>query len=204
MPNWCQNVIYVNHEDFQTMESTLKALKEGRLCDHITPMPDVLKDIHSGYCKINGEEHRVWRVDAPRDADWKTQMDAESIPIPIKEQRKIIQKHGHIVPMDWTRDNWGMKWDIQEVSYHGFGEVSIGSILNTCKDLGLHCFKFDTPWCPPIPIFQKMHKLGYVLFAEYIEYGCGYCGQFMEGEDHYVNEIPEDWSAHEYLRDEYA
>ena len=204
MPNWCQNVIYVNHENFQTMESTLKALKEGRLCDHITPMPDVLKDIHSGFTIINGEEHRVWRVNAPRDADWETKMDADNIPIPQKEQREIIQKYGHVVPMDWTRDNWGMKWDISQISYHGFGEISIGSILNTCKDFGLHCFKFDTPWCPPLPIFYKMHKLGYVLFAEYIEYGCGFCGQFMEGEDHYVNEIPEDWSAHEYLRDEYA
>ena len=198
MPNWCQNVIYVNHEDFKTIKSTLNALEESRLCDYITPLPDVLKDIHSGFTTINGEEHEVWRVDAPRDADWKTQMDADSIPIPIEEQRKIIQKYGHIKPMDWTRDNWGMKWDISEVSYHGFGTQSVH------KDLGLHCFKFDTPWCPPIPIFEKMHKLGYVLFAEYIEYGGGFCGQFIDGKEVYHNEIPEDWSANEYLRDEYA
>ena len=198
MPNWCQNVIYVNHENFQTMESTLNALKEGRLCDHITPMPDVLKDIHSGYCTINGEEHRVWRTKAPRDADWKAQLDAESIPIPIEEQREIIQKHGHIKPMDWTRDNWGMKWDISQISYHGFGTQSVHIAMMH------HCFKFDTPWCPPIPILKKMHKLGYVLFAEYIEYGFGFCGQFIEGEDQYVDEIPEDWSVNEYLRDEYA
>ena len=65
----------------------------------------------------------------PRDVDWKTQMDADNIPIPIKEQ-KNNSKHGLDVPMDWTRDNWGMKWDISQVSYHGFGEISIGSILD--------------------------------------------------------------------------
>jgi len=42
------------------------------------------------------------------------------------------------------------------------------------------------------------------LFAEYIEYGGGFCGQFIDGKEVYHNEIPEDWSANEYLRDEYA
>ena len=126
------------------------------------------------------------RTKAPRDADWKAQLDAESIPIPIEEQREIIQKHGHIKPMDWTRDNWGMKWDISQISYHGFGTQSVHIALMH------HCFKFDTPWCPPIPILKKMHKLGYVLFAEYIEYGFGFCGQFIVGEDQFVDVIPED------------
>tara|TARA_R100000426_G_scaffold86855_1_gene69379 strand:- start:900 stop:1496 length:597 start_codon:yes stop_codon:yes gene_type:complete len=198
MPNWCQNVIYVNHQDFKLMESTLEAIKQGRLCDHIIPYPDVFKDIHSGYCTINGEDHEVWRVDAPRDADYITKMDADNIPIPEKEQKEIIRKYGCIKPIDWTSENWGMKWDISEVEYHGFGELDLH------RSFGLHCFKFDTPWCSPIPVFEKMHQLGYVLFAEYVEYGMGFCGQFMDGKEYYNNSIPDDWNVHKYLEQVYS
>ena len=43
MPNWCQNVIYVSHEDKNKMMALKDAILNHELCDHIMPMPEELK-----------------------------------------------------------------------------------------------------------------------------------------------------------------
>ena len=43
MPNWCQNVIYVSHEDKNKMVALKDAIINHELCDHIMPMPEELK-----------------------------------------------------------------------------------------------------------------------------------------------------------------
>jgi len=43
MPNWCQNVIYVSHEDKNKMVALKDAILNHELCDHIMPMPEELK-----------------------------------------------------------------------------------------------------------------------------------------------------------------
>ena len=43
MPNWCQNVIYVSHEDKNKMMALKDAILNAELCDHIMPMPEELK-----------------------------------------------------------------------------------------------------------------------------------------------------------------
>ena len=43
MPNWCQNVIYVSHEDEKKMVALKDAILNHELCDHIMPMPEELK-----------------------------------------------------------------------------------------------------------------------------------------------------------------
>ena len=63
MPNWCQNVIYVSHEDENKMAALKDAILNGGMFDHIKPMPDALKGITSGACTIDGVEHRLWRKD---------------------------------------------------------------------------------------------------------------------------------------------
>ena len=47
MPNWCQNVIYVSHEDKNKMVALKDAIINHELCDHIMPMPEELKDTTS-------------------------------------------------------------------------------------------------------------------------------------------------------------
>ena len=47
MPNWCQNVIYVSHEDKNKMVALKDAIINGEMCDHIKPMPEALKDTTS-------------------------------------------------------------------------------------------------------------------------------------------------------------
>ena len=43
MPNWCQNVIYVSHEDKNKMVALKDAILNAEMCDHIKPMPEELK-----------------------------------------------------------------------------------------------------------------------------------------------------------------
>ena len=44
MPNWCQNVMYIKNHN----PSLVKAIEEGRLCEHIVPMPPE-EDMASGW-----------------------------------------------------------------------------------------------------------------------------------------------------------
>ena len=37
MPNWCQNVIYVSHEDENKMMALKDAIINGEMCEHIKP-----------------------------------------------------------------------------------------------------------------------------------------------------------------------
>lgn len=43
MPNWCNNVVELSHEDPAMLERVKKAFTDGRLCDEFIPMPDELK-----------------------------------------------------------------------------------------------------------------------------------------------------------------
>ena len=68
MPNWCQNVIYVSHEDKNKMVALKDAIINGEMCDHIKPMPDEI------YSEDNGDTY-VFKFDT-----------AWSPPIPVYEE----------------------------------------------------------------------------------------------------------------------
>tara|TARA_B100000900_G_C20283419_1_gene595042 strand:- start:19 stop:477 length:459 start_codon:yes stop_codon:yes gene_type:complete len=152
MPNWCQNVIYVSHEDENKMVALKDAIINGEMCDHIKPMPEALKDTTS-----------------PSDSpNW----------------------------YDWACDNWGTKWDVcspwdtDEIYSDENGETYV--------------FKFDTAWSPPIPVYDEMIKQGFHLVARYVEYGCGYHGEYSVDGDFYHNEIQNGDEIDEHLQSEYA
>jgi len=44
MPNWCENIFSVTHDDRQMLERFVKAVNEGRLFDEFIPMPDELRE----------------------------------------------------------------------------------------------------------------------------------------------------------------
>jgi len=75
MPNWCQNVIYVSHKDKNKMVALRNAILKGKLCDHIKPMPEELKDTvspsdspnwYDWACKHWGTK---WDICSSRDTD---------------------------------------------------------------------------------------------------------------------------------------
>ncbi len=176
MPNWCQNVIYVSHENQDKMEALKEAILKQELCDHILPFPKELEDIESGGCTINGKPQTVWRVDAPKNCTMRERLDAPKIAIPEPEQRSLRKKYGCIAPCDWTRDNWGTKWDICSPN-------DTDEIYHADDGESQHVFKFDTAWSPPIPVYEEMERQGFRLLARYVEYGMGFFGHYKEGND---------------------
>jgi hypothetical protein len=70
----------------------------------------------------------------------------------------------------WNCDNWGTKWDANE--------VMIGSRDGECIDL-----HFDSAWSPPITLYEYLVENGWEVEAYYYEEGMQFCGQFVDGED---------------------
>ena len=46
---------------------------------------------------------------------------------------------------------------------------------------------FDTAWSPPIPFYEKLQDLGFVVKGYYFESGMGYCGVWDDGDDQYYD-----------------
>ena len=191
MPNWCQNVIYVSHEDEKKMMALKDAIMNNDLCDHIIPYPKVFEGIHCGSCTIDGEQHSVWRTDAPEGATFLERMDANSIAIPQEEQVALRVRYGTVDPSVWTRNNWGTKWDISDVHEAGMKNDK-------------YVFKFDTAWSPPIPVYEEMERQGFEILARYVEYGAGYFGHYSDGND-ICGELTDDMMVRdEHLQEQYA
>ena len=74
----------------------------------------------------------------------------------------------------WNCDNWGCKWDC---SFYDYDRVDD----NTIK------LNFDTPWGPPIALYEFLTEQGYDVDAFYDEGGMAFCGRFTDGYDDQYN-----------------
>jgi hypothetical protein len=77
---------------------------------------------------------------------------------------------------DWWSyrvENWGTKWDIGKDS---------GSVV---RDGNRAECVFDSAWSPPIGLYQRLHSLGFKVYATYFEPGCAFGGIWEDGEDYY-------------------
>jgi hypothetical protein len=43
MPNWCNNNISISHEDPTKLEALAQAVREGKFCNHVIPVPEDLQ-----------------------------------------------------------------------------------------------------------------------------------------------------------------
>jgi len=76
---------------------------------------------------------------------------------------------------DWRVQNWGTKWDI--------GAGSDGARVEKLrKDGALEVF-FCSAWSPPTEAYTTLVDMGFDVSATYYEGGCGFCGEFVDGQD---------------------
>ena len=105
---------------------------------------------------------------------------------------------------EWAINNWGCKWNCSardwEVSEHN-NRIS---------------FSFDSPWGPPIALYDFMSNEfeDVVIEAKYLEEGMGFVGQYIDGIDESyeyscredLDLIPEElvdyWNLHDQFFDE--
>jgi hypothetical protein len=90
MPNWCNNVIELAHEDPAMIARASKALREGKFLEEFAPVPKALQ-IVSG------------RVGDDNDPEQ----------IKLHEQTMHnLSTYGYANWYDWCVNEWGTKWDV--------------------------------------------------------------------------------------------
>lgn len=70
----------------------------------------------------------------------------------------------------WCIENWGSKWDADDVAL----------ISRDDESIKLH---FASAWAPPIALYENLVENDWDVEAYYYEEGCNFCGQFVNGED---------------------
>ena len=106
----------------------------------------------------------------------------------------------------WNLENYGCKWNCDAIDWHRINDNTIG-------------FTFDSPWGPPIALYENIECIElesewgsidyYKVKAEYLEEGMQFMGQFVDGSDEYyeytdlesLDEIPESLVEHWGVRD---
>jgi hypothetical protein len=67
----------------------------------------------------------------------------------------------------WCCENWGTKWDAYDINYTLLKK-------NTLR------IKFNTAWSPPIPVYERLENIGFIIEAWYNEPGMGFCGKYIK------------------------
>ena len=96
MPNWCNNVVELAHEDPAMIERAKKAFTDGRLLDEFIPVP---KSLHI----VAG---RVGANDDPKQIELEAQAKAN------------LEAHGYKDWYDYCVNEWGTKWDVGGDDYN--------------------------------------------------------------------------------------
>ena len=90
MPNWCNNVIELAHEDPTMIARADKALREGKFLEEFIPVPASL------------------HIVAGRVGD-----DTDPKQIELEAQEKAnLEAHGYATWYDYCVNEWGTKWDV--------------------------------------------------------------------------------------------
>ena len=69
----------------------------------------------------------------------------------------------------WNIENWGCKWDAFPTDYE--------------RDENSITAYFDTPWGPPIALYEYLDSQDWGIEAYYHEPGMCFCGSFIDGID---------------------
>jgi len=77
----------------------------------------------------------------------------------------------------WSINNWGCKWNCDAADW------SREDVED--EDVSTISFSFDSPWGPPIALYEAATEDGYYIEAYYLEEGMGFVGKFEDGFDDY-------------------
>jgi hypothetical protein len=90
MPNWCNNVLEIGHEDPALLERAKDALNRGEFLSEFIPVPEDLSIV-------------AGRVGADEDQKQKDLVAQEEV---------NLAKHGYRNWYDFCVNEWGTKWDV--------------------------------------------------------------------------------------------
>lgn len=90
MPNWCNNVVELYHEDKEMVNRAKDALERGEFLNEFIPVPEDLKIVAG----------RVGNDNDPKQIELDEQVKANQ------------EKHGYATWYDFCINEWGCKWDV--------------------------------------------------------------------------------------------
>jgi hypothetical protein len=142
--------------------------------------PAKLNELLDAYKRGELMEHYL---PTPRDPDDPTKLIG---------QGKQVELGG----FDWYNfrlNKWGTKWDVG-------GEDAFCERMVTADNTVV--LSFNSAWSPPIEFYSFLKdEHGFDIRASYFEPGMGFCGDWIDGSDHYWDGGIEDFPKH--LIDEY-
>lgn len=93
------------------------------------PVPEPLREIVSGRATApDGTYVRLW-TEGP---------EHEIIPVTEEQQAELLEAFGATNWYDWSRDNYGTKWDAD------------GTVIEVAEDGSSASARFSTAWSPPL------------------------------------------------------
>ena len=112
-----------------------------------------------------------------------------------KRNEELMAKYGYQDWYSWSLDNWGCKWNCDAQDWD--------------RDEDTITFWFDSPWGPPIALYEEMENQGYEVEAHYHEEGMAFVGRFSYGSDENyeysdiesLDDIPEELVEYWGIRD---
>jgi len=156
MPNWCNNVVELAHEDPKMIERARDAFNRGELLQEFCPVPEDLKIV-------------AGRVGEDSD---QAQKDL------VAQEEANLAKFGYSNWYDYCVNEWGTKWDV------GL-DGAWGDPAQIQED-GRLTLSFDSAWSPPLGAYEKLCDLGFSVRGYYFEGGMMYAGVWDDGYDDYV------------------
>lgn len=96
----------------------------------------------------------------------KTKVKAEDME-EAKQSFINEEKYGAKDWYDWSRDNWGTKWNAARPTL--------------CESSRRLVYQFDTAWAPPLPVIKKLSELfpNVTIKIKFYEMGVGFQGTYI-------------------------
>ena len=136
MPNWCHNRVEIYSDNPEDLKQVKSIFESERPLHQIIPEPDwptiPLAEEHS--TKYGNKVGEIGELPVPPDPDdkWNTTY--------FKSTGRADERW-----YEWRIENWGIKWDIDEV--------------NTDDDYDNQLiYSFETPWGPPEYICSALRE----------------------------------------------
>jgi len=164
MPNWCENTVEVFGEEdemnkFYEFFGGTDNLEKNFTFNNIIEMPKELENTTSPVRIISQEDYdktqELYKKHGKKDV-WdlfnkdKISKEEQGLMFQNGITQEISDKLKLLFGSDnwytWTNNNWGTKWDIDEI------------ILNDI-DTESCSFNFNTAWSPPEPIIDKLRDM---------------------------------------------
>lgn len=126
--------------------------------------------------------------------------DVGNVSFHEEPNEKLIEKYGYADWYSWSVANWGCKWNCDAQDWTRNSDESIS-------------FWFDSPWGPPVTLYENLENEELIVNAGYHEEGMAFVGRYSEGYDEQyeysdlesLDEIPddivEDWNLREMLEE---